>query len=131
MNDGAKASGQGGVADRAPRLSSKVSAQLIADVAAFVLPLDNLGRFVVLIDADALGPWTIQGVVNDRLVDSFYFLNTGANLFLLGHEDAGAAAEDRIISPTQLDITLDLDEMAKLWYDEVSTRWRILETTGA
>lgn len=131
MNDGIKASAQGGVPVREPRLGSKVMDQLTADVAAFVLPVNNSGRFIVLIDADALGPWTIQGVVNDRLADSFYFLNTGTNSFLLGHEDAGAAAEDRIISPSQLDITLDLDEMAKLWYDEVSTRWRILETTGA
>ncbi len=131
MNEGLQASAQGGVATRAPRLDSSVAEQLTADVSAFVLPFLNSGRFVILIDADALGPWTIQGIVNDQLADSFYILNTGANSFLLGHQDLAAAEADRIISPTALDITLDLDEMAKLWYDEVSTRWRILETTGA
>lgn len=134
MNDGLKASSQGGVPPHPrvlARLSAEVLDQLTADVAALILPVDNSGRFVILIDADALGPWTIQGIVNDQLVDDFYILNTGANSLLLGHQDAAAAAEDRIISPTALDVTLDLDEMAKLWYDEVSTRWRILETTGA
>ena len=131
MNEGLQASAQGGVATRAPRLDSNVADQLTADVTAFVLPFLNSGRFVILIDADALGPWTIQGIVNDQLADSFYILNTGVNAILLGHQDVAASAADRIISPTALDLTLDQDEMAKLWYDEVSTRWRILETTGA
>lgn len=134
MNDGLDASGQGGVPPH-PRVIARLSAeeldQLTADVAALVLPVDNSGRFVILIDADALGPWTIQGIVNDELVDDFYILNTGANHFLLGHQDVAAAAENRIISPTAIDLRLDIDEVAKLWYDPVATRWRIMETTGA
>lgn len=105
--------------------------QLTASVAQLTLPADNAGRFVLLQDADALGPWTIQGILNVQLGDAFYIVNDGADAFLLGHQDAAAAAADRIISPTGADLTLGPDEMAKLWYDPVATRWRILETTGA
>jgi hypothetical protein len=105
--------------------------QLTADLAQLTLPADNAGRFVLLQDADALGPWTIQGVLNVQLGDAFYIVNDGADAFILGHQDAAAAAIDRIISPTGADLTLGPDEMAKLWYDPVATRWRILETTGA
>ena len=106
-------------------------AQLTASVAALALPPNNAGRFVLLIDADALGPWTIQGIVNVQVGDAFYIVNTGANALLLGHQDGAAAAADRIISPTGAALTLAADEMAKLWYDPVATRWRILEHTGA
>jgi len=106
-------------------------AQLTANVAALALPANNLGRFVLLEDADALGPWTIQGIVNVQVGDMFHIINDGTNAFLLGHQDAAAAAADRIISPTGAAITLGPDESALLWYDPVATRWRILETTGA
>lgn len=106
-------------------------AQLTADVAALALPPNNLGRFVLLQDADNLGPWTIQGIVNVQVGDSVYFINNGANAWDFGHEDAGAAAADRIITPTAATWTLGAREFAKLWYDPVATRWRILESNGA
>ncbi len=105
-------------------------AQLTANVAALALPANNLGRFVLFETADALGPWTIQGIVNVQVGDSLYIVNTGANSFLLGHQDAGAAAANRIISPTGASLTLAANQMAKLWYDSAATRWRILEHTG-
>ncbi len=134
MNDGLKASGQATVATEYPRvarLKAEEAPQLTADVAAFILPVDNPGRFVILIDADALGPWTIQGIVDDGLADSFYVLNTGVNHLLLGHQDLAADVRDRIIIPTGLDLRLDVNEMAVLWYDLTATRWRVLETSGA
>jgi hypothetical protein len=106
-------------------------AQLTASVVQLTLPANNLGRFVLLEDADANGPWTIQGILNVQVGDMFHIVNTGANAFLLGHQDAAAAAIDRIISPTGAAITLGIDESALLWYDPAATRWRILETTGA
>jgi hypothetical protein len=106
-------------------------ATLTANVAALALPVTNSGRFMLLEDADALGPWAIQGIVNIQPGDSIYIINTGANAFTLNHQDVAAAAADRIISPTGVNLTLGQDEMAKLWYDPAATRWRILETTGA
>jgi len=106
-------------------------ATLTANVAALALPANNLGRFVLLQDADALGPWTIRGILNVQVGDMLHLVNDGTNAFLLGHQDVAAAAIDRIISPTGAAITLGPDESALLWYDPVATRWRILETTGA
>jgi len=106
-------------------------ATLTADVAALALPPNNAGRHVLLQDADALGPWTIQGIVNVQVGDSVYFINNGANAWDFGHEDVGAAAADRIITPTAATWTLGAREFAKLWYDPVATRWRILESNGA
>jgi hypothetical protein len=106
-------------------------AQLTADVAQLTLPANNLGRFVLLQDADANGPWTIQGILNVQVGDMLHLVNDGADAWLLGHEDGAAAAADRIISPTGVDLTLGPDESALLWYDPVATRWRIMETTGA
>ena len=106
-------------------------AQLTANTIALTLPVTNSGRFMILQDADALGPWAIQGIVNDQPGDAFYIINDGANAFTLNHQDVAAAAADRIISPTGVNLLLGPDEMAKLWYDPVATRWRILETTGA
>jgi hypothetical protein len=106
-------------------------AQLTASVVQLTLPANNLGRFVLLEDADASGPWTIRGILNVQVGDMFHMVNTGANAFLLGHQDGAAAAIDRIISPTGVALTLGPDESALLWYDPVATRWRILETTGA
>ena len=106
-------------------------ATLTANVAALALPPNNAGRFVLLQDADALGPWAIQGIVNVQVGDAVYIVNNGANAFTINHQDGAAAAADRIISPTGANLTLGPDEMAKLWYDPVATRWRILEHTGA
>ena len=106
-------------------------ATLVASVAALVLPANNLGRYVILMDADALGPWDVQGIVNDQVGDMFHVVNTGANTFRLAHQDVAAVAANRIISPTGAAINLGADESALLWYDPVATRWRIMETTGA
>lgn len=111
--------------------NSATLAQLTADVAALALPPNNAGRFVLLASADALGPWTIQGIVNVQVGDSIYVVNTGANAFDFGHEDGAAAAANRIITPTAATWTLGPREFAKLWYDSVATRWRILESNGA
>jgi len=106
-------------------------ATLTADESSLALPANNNGRHVLLEDADASGLWTIQGVQNVQVGDSFYIVNSGVNSFALGHEDAGASAAERIISPTSADLTLAQDQMAKLWYDTNVSRWRVLEHTGS
>lgn len=116
--------------DGAMNFGSASLSTLTADVAALALPVDNAMRHVILLDADALGPWDIQGIVAAQDEDSFYIINTGSNAFELAHEDTGASAADRIISPTGVNIVLDENEVAYLWYDSAASRWRILQTTG-
>ena len=63
--------------------------------------------------------------------DELRLVNIGSFDLVLGHQDVGSLATNRIISPTGADLTLGPDEMALLWYDGATARWRILETTGA
>lgn len=109
---------------------STALATLTANVTQLTMGPNNAQRHVYLVDADASGPWTIRGILNVQVGDSFYIVNDGANSFLLGHQDGTAAAADRIISPTGASLTLGTNEMAKLWYDTSVSRWRILEHTG-
>jgi hypothetical protein len=63
--------------------------------------------------------------------DELRLVNIGSFDLVLGHEDVGSVATNRIVSPTGVDLVLGPDESALLWYDGTITRWRILETTGA
>ncbi len=63
--------------------------------------------------------------------DMLWLINIGSFDLVLGHQDVGSAAANRIISPTGVDLILGPDDSALLWYDGATLRWRILETTGA
>jgi hypothetical protein len=63
--------------------------------------------------------------------DMLWLINFGSFDLVLGHQDTGSLAANRIISPTGVDLILGPDESAHLWYDGTTARWRILETTGA
>lgn len=63
--------------------------------------------------------------------DILWLINIGSFDLVLGHQDTGSIAANRIISPTAVDLILGPDESAMLWYDGATARWRILETTGA
>jgi len=63
--------------------------------------------------------------------DMLWVINIGSFDLVLGHQDTGSLAANRIISPTGADLILGPDESAHIWYDGVTARWRILETTGA
>lgn len=111
-----------------PSLRSVALDRLTANVSALALPAGDPA--ILSQDANASGPWTIQGIVSGRLGEHFYIVNTGTNSFLLGHQNGGAVAVDRIISPTGADLTLAANQMARLWHDPDASRWRILEHTG-
>ncbi len=51
-----------------------------------------------------------------------------ANTLTLEHEDAASAAENRIITATGAAISLAVNDMAELIYDEISARWRVMGT---
>ncbi len=63
--------------------------------------------------------------------DELRLVNIGSFDLVLGHQDVGSLATNRIISPTGADLTLGPGDSALLWYDGATARWRILETTGA
>lgn len=104
-------------------LGAAALSQLTADAAALALPAGNLARPVLMLDADANGPWTVRGIVNVTPGDAFQLLNDGANAYVIGHQDTGAAAADRIISATGADYTLHAGASVLVWYDPALTRW--------
>lgn len=57
--------------------------------------------------------------------DEHSIVNVGSNNIVLKHQDTNSTAAYRFISVTGADITLAAGEMALLWYDSTSLRWRI------
>lgn len=113
-------------------LAPTTPAELTADADDYQGQLSgNSQRSVVRVSSDASR--TISGF--DKAIsrdnDTIWVVNVGANDVVLGHEDAGSAAANRIISNTGANLTLNPDESALLWYDDTDTRWRVLFTTGA
>lgn len=53
-------------------------------------------------------------------------VNVGAQNIVLQNENAGSAATNRIITGSGADITIAPDDVATLWYDTVSGRWRVI-----
>lgn len=55
-------------------------------------------------------------------------LNVGAQNIVLQNQNAGSANANKIITGTGADVTMVPDDTAILWYDQTTTRWRILNT---
>jgi len=53
-------------------------------------------------------------------------VNAGANPIVLKNEDLGSSIANRIHVPGGVDVTLAADETANIWYDVVTTRWRVV-----
>ncbi len=104
-------------------------AQFTGDVNDYEPETRNDMRQVWRIDTD--GNHTLTGIAVQQDEDTQWITYIGSNTLILGHQDTGSAAANRIISPTGADLTLGPDESAFLWYDAVTDRWRILFTTGA
>jgi len=56
-----------------------------------------------------------------------YLLNVGANNIVLKHQSTSSDAANRIISSTGADIILSTDQMAEMWYDVTTGRWRLFK----
>ena len=93
--------------------------------------LGNNARPVIRAEASGANR-TITGVDRLQINDTVYIINVGAsNDIILAHENASSAAENRMISPTGADLFLGPGEYAFMWHDDVTDRWRILDTNGA
>lgn len=81
------------------------------------------------ITGDAGGTSVITGIVapgsGAPLSRKIRVVNVGAAAFNLGHQNAGSAAANRIISPTGANVPLATDDAAELIYDDTTDRWRI------
>lgn len=76
------------------------------------------------LSSDALRNITgLAGGVGGREILLF---NVGANTIVLQNQNIGSAAANRIITGTGLDVLLLSDDSAKLSYDGVTQRWRLV-----
>lgn len=81
----------------------------------------NMGR----LSSDA--PWDITGFAAiSSGVTRKLLVNVGANSIVLKNENVGSVAANRIHVPGGGDVTLAADETADIWYDVVTTRWRVV-----
>lgn len=61
------------------------------------------------------------GVANREL----RIVNAGAQDIVLQDQNTGSTAANRIITGTGADITLAAGDIALLWYDDTTDRWRV------
>lgn len=54
-------------------------------------------------------------------------VNVGAQPIVLKHQNAGSAAPNRFLCGGAADITLAADEIAMMWYDATTARWRVVK----
>ena len=115
--------------DELPPLSP---ASLTADVNDYAPATGSAMRQVWRLTTDDLGARNVTGIAIQQGNDTQWITNVGTvDNIVLQHQNGGSVAANRIISPTGADLTLGPDESALLWYDDTTTRWRILYHTGA
>lgn len=80
---------------------------------------------VVRLSSDAAR--TITGIAATTKKTVILF-NVGSNDIVLANQHANSTAANRIIVPSGSDLTLEADYGALLWYDDTSSRWRVIVT---
>lgn len=55
-----------------------------------------------------------------------YVVNNGPNAILIKHQDAGSLEANRVIGPDGADLALPTGYGARLFYDIVAARWRVI-----
>lgn len=101
--------------------------QLTADVDDW----DGLGDapfFLARLSSDASR--RISGFVAPDGLRAGVLVNVDANNVVLGHEDAGSAASNRILCPDGADVTLGENVAVWIARDDVSDRWRVVGGTA-
>ena len=71
------------------------------------------------------GGSTITGFAGGWSGRLIRIISLGANL-VLSNQDAGSVAANRILSPTGANVTLATDDVASLFYDSTTERWRVI-----
>lgn len=70
------------------------------------------------------GPFFIAGIIPVTNGQRAIIVNIGLKALVLKHEDATAFASYRLLNVGFADITLNENDMALIWRDEASDRWR-------
>lgn len=73
---------------------------------------------------------TITGFHGGVSGEGMIIVNVGSNNIVLANQSASSGAINRIITGTGANITLSADDVALLFYDSVTERWRVQEAPG-
>ncbi len=109
-------------------------AQITSDQNNYQLPVHPNDRFIVRLSTDAsrtITGFDIALADSAEVNEAIMIINVGSNDLVLADQSASSTAANRIISPTGANYTLNADESCLLWYDDTTSRWRILSGTGA
>lgn len=99
-------------------------AQFTADQADMVIEPTHMQPY--RIDADALGPWNVSGIVPHAAGQRIWFTNHGANTINFTDQDAASAAGNRIITGTGAAVALAQDQSIEMYYDDITLAWRVM-----
>jgi len=69
---------------------------------------------------------TITGFSGGETGRNLWIINVGSNDLVLANQSASSSTSNRVITGHTTDITLDPDASAHLWFDDTTSRWRIL-----
>lgn len=105
----------GGYADIA-----NTPAELTADANNFAIN----GFGIVRASSDALR--NVTGIIAGIDGENLRVTNVGSFDIVFKHEDSGSAAANRIITNDAGDLTLNSSESGDFWYDNTSSRWRVV-----
>jgi hypothetical protein len=109
------------------------------DDAGFALPADTptaLGAgnnnnydpgdaTILRLSANSSGS-TITGVAGGHRGRQLFLVNVSANVLTIAHEDGSSTSTNRIYSPSGDDLRLGENESVRVYYDDTTDRWRII-----
>lgn len=71
---------------------------------------------------------TVQGILSGLSGQLMTITNINADDLIIQHENAGAVAANRIVTPDNADITVTQNSSVELFYDGTAARWRVIST---
>ncbi len=66
----------------------------------------------------------LTGIVAPTVANDHFIFNVGSNDLVLVH-DATSTAANRFYCPGSANVTLGANDSARIWYDTVTSRWRV------
>lgn len=127
VNDSIKDSNRGGLVswgDPGLNLKEVTKAQITVDQNDYELGIGSMFR----LSSDASR--TITGLVGGTSGEGIVLINVGSFDIVLANQSASSGGINRIITGTGADVTLSAAEVAFLFYDNATERWRMFQGGG-
>jgi len=93
--------------------------------------LDTDGNKVGVLRLSSDASRTITGLANGETGKFLYIINVGSFDIVLANQSSSSSATNRIITGTGADLTVESDDVVKLYYDSTTERWRVLSFSDA